>query len=234
MRPATPDADDGVVTAGDGRGDDDGGDGTTTNTITSATTTSTTHLLLLRSFAASSTSVATATFLTNFIDVVKVRQQLAGASSQNMARTFMTILNEEGALALNKGVVPATARGMLYGGLRIGMYGPLRDALAGGSGSQGGSRDAGLGVKIAAGVASGGIAAGVCNPTDIIKTRMQARGGSAAMGIGEAVREVVGNEAGGWRRLWNGTTPSMARAALLTAAQVRWFFVWVPGWLRFG
>ena len=29
----------------------------------------------------------------------------------------MTILNNEGALALNKGVVPATARGMLYGTL---------------------------------------------------------------------------------------------------------------------
>ena len=41
---------------------------------------------LFRSFAASSTSVATATFLTNFIDVVKVRQQLAGAASTNMAR----------------------------------------------------------------------------------------------------------------------------------------------------
>ena len=32
-------------------------------------------------------------------------------------RTFMAILNNEGALALNKGVVPATARGMLYGTL---------------------------------------------------------------------------------------------------------------------
>ena len=29
----------------------------------------------------------------------------------------MAILNNEGALALNKGVVPATARGMLYGTL---------------------------------------------------------------------------------------------------------------------
>lgn len=185
-----------------------------------ATTTTTNNgTYLIRSFAASSTSVATATFLTNFIDVVKVRQQLAGASSTNMARTFLTILNSEGVLALNKGVVPATARGMLYGGLRIGMYGPLKDAMAGRLGREG--REAGLGTKICAGVVSGGVAAGVCNPTDIIKTRMQAHGGSAKMGIGEAIRDVVGDGAGGWRRLWNGTTPSMARAALLTAAQVR-------------
>lgn len=157
--------------------------------------------------------------------MVKVRQQLAGASSTNMARTFLTILNTEGALALNKGVVPATVRGMLYGGLRIGMYGPLKDAMSDVGGRE--AADVGLGTKISAGVVSGGIAAGVCNPTDIIKTRMQAHGGSTKMGIGEAVRDVVGDGAGGWRRLWNGTTPSMARAALLTAAQVRYFVSFV-------
>ena len=157
--------------------------------------------------------------------MVKVRQQLAGASSTNMARTFLTILNTEGALALNKGVVPATVRGMLYGGLRIGMYGPLKDAMSDVGGRE--AADVGLGTKISAGVVSGGIAAGVCNPTDIIKTRMQAHGGSTKMGIGEAVRDVVGDGAGGWRRLWNGTTPSMARAALLTAAQVRSFVSFV-------
>ena len=95
------------------------------------------------------------------------------------------------------------------------MYGPLRDAMTAAGDS------AGLATKIAAGIVSGSVAAGVCNPTDIIKTRMQASKGGKALGIGEAVREVCAGE-GGWRRLWNGTTPSMARAALLTAAQVRY------------
>jgi solute carrier family 25 uncoupling protein 8/9 len=184
------------------------------------------RLYVLRSFASSSTSVACATFLTNFIDVVKVRQQLAGARSASMARTFLAILDQEGVLALNKGVVPATARGMLYGGMRIGMYGPAKDALAG-------DAPAGLGTKVAAGMASGSVAAAVCNPTDIIKTRMQA--GAARLSISEAVREVVGPERQ-LRRLWNGTTPSMARAALLTAAQcatydeVKQYFTRTLGW----
>ena len=70
--------------------------------------------------------------------------------------------------------------------------------------------------KIGAGMASGAVAAGICNPTDLVKTRMQAAGaaplGPLAVGAGIVRQEGVA-------ALWKGTTPSMARAALLTAAQ---------------
>jgi solute carrier family 25 uncoupling protein 8/9 len=164
-------------------------------------------------FLSSSVSVATATFLTNWIDVIKVRQQLAGNNSRNMVATLVGIVNDEGLLALNKGVTPAVARGMLYGGMRIGLYNPIKTALSS-------DHDHSLIVKIGAGMTSGSIAAAVCNPTDLVKTRMQAQadsGAHASRSPMAVARSIVESE--GVKGLWKGTTPSMARAALLTAAQ---------------
>lgn len=54
--------------------------------------------------------------LTNWVDVIKVRQQLAGAGGRNLASTGWAVVRAEGLGALGKGVTPAVARGMLYGG----------------------------------------------------------------------------------------------------------------------
>lgn len=101
---------------------------------------------------------------------------------------------------------------MLGAGLRIGLYTPLKKAL-GADTAEGG----GLGLKIAAGMISGSVAAGVCNPTDMVKTRMQT--GGAALRSPLAVARVIVAE-DGVRGLWKGTTPSMVRGqgALLAAA----------------
>lgn len=71
---------------------------------------------LAAGFAASSISVATAVFLTNWIDVIKVRQQLAGPGSTNLVSIGFGIVRNEGIFALYRGVTPAVLRGMLYGG----------------------------------------------------------------------------------------------------------------------
>ena len=177
-------------------------------------------------FAASSMSVATATFLTNWIDVIKVRQQLAGHASTNMVRTAVDVVRTEGILALNRGVTAAVARGMLYGGMRIGLYSPLKDAMmswgfdrnASSFDHNHGQNNHGIGilVKIGAGMTSGSIAAAACNPTDLVKTRMQVAGAGTASPI-QVAQRVIREE--GIQGLWKGTIPSMTRAALLTAAQ---------------
>lgn len=160
-------------------------------------------------------------------DVIKVRQQQAGASSRNVLVTGVQVVRSEGLLALYKGVSAAVARGMLYGGLRIGLYGPIKHALGVSS------SESGLIRKIAAGMLGGALAAGVCNPTDLIKTRLQAQG-STLRGPFAVLGSVIRHE--GVRGLWKGTTPSMARAALLTAAQcatydeVKLLFVRNLGW----
>ena len=71
---------------------------------------------LAAGFAASSISVAAATFLTNWIDVIKVRQQVAGAQGQNLFKTGVAVVKNDGVMALQRGVTPAVVRGMLYGG----------------------------------------------------------------------------------------------------------------------
>jgi hypothetical protein len=69
-----------------------------------------------------------------------------------------------GVLALWKGVVPAMARGMVYGGLRLGLYAPIKDALHTSNWNDSWSTYK----KIAAGMGSGGMAAAITNPTELV------------------------------------------------------------------
>ena len=67
---------------------------------------------------------------------------------------------------------------MLYGGLRIGMYDPVKRAFMG---SGAGATDLpGLHIKIAAGMTTGALAILVASPTDLVKVRMQSEGKLAA------------------------------------------------------
>ena len=65
---------------------------------------------------ASSLSVGTATFLTNWIDVIKVRQQTSGGSGRHFIAVAASIVRNEGWLALNRGASAAVVRGLSYGG----------------------------------------------------------------------------------------------------------------------
>jgi hypothetical protein len=93
-------------------------------------------------------------------------------------------------------------------GLRIGLYTPIKQLL----GAEG--RNAPLASKVAAGMLSGALAAGIANPTDLIKTQMQ-KGAGAHGGPFTVMARVVRAE--GVRGLWVGTTPSMVSAGQGTA-----------------
>lgn len=155
---------------------------------------------LAANFAASAVSVSSGVALTNWIDVIKIRQQLAGTQGRNMVTTGVNIVKNEGFLALYTGVTPAVLRGISYGGLRIGLYAPFKSMLT----KEG--QDASLFSKISAGMASGAVAAGLCNPTDLVKTRLQSGSGSK-LGPWAVTKLVVKEE--GVVGLWKGTTPSM-------------------------
>lgn len=72
------------------------------------------------------------------LDTAKVRLQLQkkpvlseedgsnGTKYKGFLATILTIAKEEGLLALWKGIIPGLHRQCLYGGLRIGLYGPVR------------------------------------------------------------------------------------------------------------
>ena len=65
--------------------------------------------------------------------------------------------------------------------------------------------------KIAAGSLSGAVAAGVTNPLDLIKTRMQSKGNPDKTMMA-AMRSVLTQ--GGVKGLWRGSAPSMVSVSL--------------------
>uniref|UniRef100_N1QWJ4 Mitochondrial uncoupling protein 3 n=1 Tax=Aegilops tauschii TaxID=37682 RepID=N1QWJ4_AEGTA len=114
------------------------------------------------------------------LDTAKVRLQLqkktaAGpAGTVGMLGTMMSIAREEGVTALWKGIIPGFHRQCLYGGLRVGLYEPVKALFVF-------VGDATLMNKILAALTTGVIAIAVANPTDLVKVRLQADGKSTAV-----------------------------------------------------
>lgn len=149
---------------------------------------------------ASGLSVGIANVCTAPLDMIKVRMQTSGGGRGNGPwKTGVNIVKQEGILKLWSGVVPVILRGFTFGGLRLGLYGPLK-------------KEVGEGNKVVAGIISGTFAAALTSPIELIKTRMQAagKGGGIIKGIYEKE---------GIRGFWKGGVPGMSRAAVLTASQ---------------
>ena len=90
--------------------------------------------------------------------------------------------------------------------MRLGCYGPVKEAMGVTSDNPSLAR------KIAAGSVSGGVAAGVTNPLDLIKTRMQSKANPHKTMIA-STRAVLAE--GGVKGLWRGSGPSMVRVECL-------------------
>lgn len=74
------------------------------------------------------------------------------------------LLPAAGLSALFKGVSPAMARGLVYGGLRIGLYSPIKAWMSGDG------EDINMQTKLIAGCASGAIAAAITNPIELVRS----------------------------------------------------------------
>lgn len=92
--------------------------------------------------------------------------------NRGLLGTCATIAREEGAGALWKGLEPGLHRQVVYGGLRIGLYEPVKNLLVG----KDHKGDVPLHMKIAAGLSTGAIGITVASPTDLVKVRMQSEG----------------------------------------------------------
>lgn len=167
-------------------------------------------------FATSGVSVSIANVATMPMDVTKVRMQLQairmpdGTKPPGLLQTGVNIVKNEGFLALYSGLGPAIGRGLFYGGVRLGCYGPIKEAMGVTS------ENRSLARKIAAGSISGGFAAVITNPLDLIKTRMQSKNNPHKTMLA-STKSVLAE--GGVKGLWRGSGPSMARASVLTASQ---------------
>lgn len=176
-----------------------------------------------RSLLYGGVSSAVAEAVTVPLDVLKVRMQLQGESGgarqyRNTLDAAVQIASKEGPLAFTKGLKPAVLRQLTYGSLRFGLYVPCKSFY--GVRQQGESAPL---ARMAAGATAGGTAALVCTPTDLIKVRMQAdglrrSGPPSYNGVTHAFRSIMQQE--GVLALYTGASPTMARAAVVAAAEI--------------
>ena len=181
-------------------------------------------------FVSSAFSACFAEICTIPLDTAKVRLQLqkkaiagdgvALPKYRGMLGTVATIAREEGLSALWKGIVPGLHRQCLYGGLRIGLYDPIKTLYCG-SDFVG---DVPLTKKILAALTTGALAITVANPTDLVKVRLQAEGklppGAPRRYSGalNAYSTIVRQEGVG--ALWTGIGPNIARNSIINAAEL--------------
>ncbi|XP_059667906.1 mitochondrial uncoupling protein 1 [Cornus florida] len=181
-------------------------------------------------FASSAFAACFAEICTIPLDTAKVRLQLqkkavegegmALPKYRGMLGTVATIAREEGLSALWKGIIPGLHRQCLFGGLRIGLYEPVKNLYVGNDFVG----DVPLSKKILAGLTTGALAIMVANPTDLVKVRLQAEGKlppgvprrySGALNAYSTIARQEGVGA-----LWTGLGPNVARNAIINAAEL--------------
>jgi len=179
---------------------------------------------------ASALSACTAEIATLPLDTAKVRLQVQGAAApgqtlkyRGLLGTVATVAREEGAFALWKGLEPGLHRQCLFGGLRIGLYEPVRNFYVRNFFPDF-KGDAPLILKIAAGLTTGAFAITIASPTDLVKVRMQNEGRLPAgtpkkYPSAFKAYSIIAKEEG-YAGLWKGLTPNIARNAIINAAEL--------------
>ncbi|KAJ1623524.1 mitochondrial carrier domain-containing protein [Pavlovales sp. CCMP2436] len=177
---------------------------------------------------------ALAALFTNPMDVVQTRlklqnQLLPANAPRSYAGTLNCIqdtLRSEGLLGVQRGLSLSLVREFSKNFFRLGLYDPIMIKI------HTGDTLAPVWKHFLAGFTSGGISALVCNPLDLLKSRVQAVGRRGAhddaAGSGDALqiaRRMVAAE--GWRSLWRGTGVSVFRSAIGTGSTLA-----TNGWMK--
>eukprot|EP00607_Mallomonas_marina_P009546 CAMPEP_0182419502 /NCGR_PEP_ID=MMETSP1167-20130531/3951_1 /TAXON_ID=2988 /ORGANISM="Mallomonas Sp, Strain CCMP3275" /LENGTH=287 /DNA_ID=CAMNT_0024594469 /DNA_START=110 /DNA_END=973 /DNA_ORIENTATION=+ len=166
--------------------------------------------------AAGSAAVITVTGI-HPIDVVKTRLQVSGGEgSRNykalgIGGTVKVILSEEGITAFWKGIGAAWMREASYTSLRLGLYGPIKDAM----GVTGKSHFI---MKFTAGSLAGAIGSTVGNPFDVLKTRMMATEGKEPPSMAKAAGDLY--KAQGISGFYRGLEANVMRAMVLNGTKM--------------
>ena len=132
----------------------------------------------LRNVAMASFSACVAEIATIPMDTAKVRLQIQKPAAPGEALrynglfgTMKTVAAEEGPFALFGGLSAGLQRQLIFAGLRIGLYVPVRDMI---TGPMAEGQFPSLLQKISTAMITGTIAISVANPTDLVKIKMQA------------------------------------------------------------
>lgn len=177
------------------------------------------------------------------LEVVKTRLQIQDSVGwtrvyhNGFVRTTLDLLRADGPLLLwSHGLPAGVARDFTYSGIRTGMYPTVRDAISAAAGT--GSAEPSFHEKVAAGATTGSVGAGLANAIDVVRVRMLADSGRVDPATGRyktglraghvprwtsslhCLRDTARTEGVVQGLLLRGVSVSMARAGLLTAAQM--------------
>jgi solute carrier family 25 oxoglutarate transporter 11 len=166
--------------------------------------------------------------VTHPIDLVKVRMQLAGAAGElaggrppGLFATAAGVVRADGILGLYSGISGSVLRQTTVIGARLGIYDAVKNAISDGDGQLAFPQ------LVACGLVAGAASAAMCNPADLVLVRMQADGRlphAQRRGYAHAGDALVSiARAEGVGALWRGTAPTVARAMVVTAAQMSFY-----------
>ncbi|RYH29451.1 solute carrier family 25 protein [archaeon] len=150
------------------------------------------------------------------IDVVKTRLQVSGEGTRNykalgIGGTVRVIAKEEGIAAFWKGIGAAWLREASYTSLRLGLYGPIKQAL-------GIKKDSNFLMKFMAGSGAGAIGSIAGNPFDVLKTRLMAAEGNSPLSLSQAASTLYKQQGiGGFYR---GLQANVMRAMVLNGTKM--------------
>lgn len=163
----------------------------------------------------------TAETSTFWIDTSKVRLQIQGqvieeslrkTKYNGMCHVITKVSQEEGFLALYNGIKPALLRQGTYGTINIGLYNGFKSILSFDTSKEN------LGTNILCGMLAGAISSSICNPTDVLKVRLQAHTietTKETMTMCAAFKNIWQIE--GFRGLYRGVWPTAQRATIITS-----------------
>ncbi|KAK3603346.1 hypothetical protein CHS0354_025953, partial [Potamilus streckersoni] len=172
------------------------------------------------------------------LDTAKVRLQIQGESKHNGTQKLLTdisvnrpkyrglfgtlrvIAKEEGPRALYSGLHAGLQRQMCFATIRVGFYDDVKRKYAGRLYEDPNKMT--MGIRISAGITTGGLSVCVAQPTDVVKVRMQAQGMSASgpkyLSPLHAYKTIIREEGVG--SLYKGFVPNFARNAIVNVSEL--------------
>ena len=185
----------------------------------------------IKEYIAGGIASVIAEILTLPLDTIKVRLQLV--QKKERYKAFLSLL-EEGPSSLFHGLDAALIRQILYGSLRFGFYPQIKQITFSILGEEV------FIARLIAGLLSGSISSGICNPTDLIKIRMQGQGKVVLVKKDDSPKQILRKQFDnsslkydnayqaflsilkdeGIKGLYKGVIPTMARAGVLASAEL--------------
>lgn len=164
----------------------------------------------------------TAEMATFPIDTTKTRLQIQVTDKatknlkyRGMLHAMLKISTEEGIRSLFNGIAPALLRQATYGTIKIGLYHGIKGVL-----SENAEKET-LYCNMVAGMTAGAISSALCNPTDVLKVRLQAQtAGTVNMKNSMLAMFIDIYRLEGFKGLYRGVGPTAQRAAVIAGVEL--------------